>query len=110
MKTYFRLLSFSKPYSAFIPEYIFIALLSVLFGAVNFSLLIPLLNILFGTIPPPASSTAPVFHFSVQYFIDLFNHLFNTILQSRGKAGALAFVCIIITIFMFLANTFKYWS
>lgn len=110
MKTYFRLLSFSKPYSAFIPEYIFIALLSVLFGAVNFSLLIPLLNILFGTIPPPASFTAPVFHFSVQYFIDLFNHLFNTILQSRGKAGALAFVCIIITIFMFLANTFKYWS
>ncbi len=110
MKTYFRLLSYSKPYSSFLPEYIIVALLSVLFGAVNFSLLIPLLNVLFGTVPPATVSHQPEFHFSVRYFIDLFNYWFNTVLVARGKSGALVFVCIVITIFMLLANSFKYWS
>src|ERR1044071_6228102 len=100
MKTYFRLLAFSKPYSSYIPEYIIIAFLSVLFGTVNFSLLIPLLNVLFGTVPPPTVSRMPAFHFSAQYFIDLFNYLFNSILMAKGKAGALAFVCSTIMLFV----------
>ncbi len=65
MKTYFRLLAFSKPYSRYLPEYILIAFLSVLFGTVNFSLLIPLLNLLFGTIPTTAD-TLPEFEFSAR--------------------------------------------
>src|SRR5882762_105878 len=108
MKTYFRLLAFSRPYSSYIPEYILIAFLSVLFGTVNFSLLIPLLNVLFGTVPQLTVLHAPVFHLSAQYFIDLFNFWFNTILVSRGKEGALAFVCSIIMVFVFLANMFRY--
>src|ERR1043165_4128883 len=110
MKTYFRLISFSKPYSSYLPEYIIIAFLSVIFGTVNFSLLIPLLNVLFGTVPPATVSGIPEFHFSAQYFIDLFNYWFNSILETKGKAGALAFVVSIIMAFVFLANSFRYWS
>src|SRR6185436_13226961 len=110
MKTYFRLLSFSKPYSHYLPEYIIIAFLSVIFGSVNFLSLIPLLNVLFGTIPAPTISHAPEFQFSVGYFIDLFNYLFNSILDSQGKPGALVFVVSITMAFVFLANAFRYWS
>src|SRR5437867_1754152 len=110
MKTYLRLLSFSKPYSSYLPEYILIALLSVIFGTVNYSLLIPLLNVLFGTVPPPTATQLPAFHFSIQYFIDLFNFWFQLTLSSKGKAGALAFVVVVIFIFVILANAFRYWS
>ncbi|MFI5134382.1 MAG: ABC transporter ATP-binding protein [Chitinophagales bacterium] len=110
MKTYFRLIAFSKPYSAYIPEYVVTALLSVIFGALNFGLLIPLLNVLFGTVPPTIVSVLPSFHFSTQYFIDVFNFYFGNILASRGKEGALAFVVIIIFVSVLLANLFRYWS
>src|SRR5438045_7314481 len=110
MKTYILLLSFSKPYSSYLPEYIIIAFFSVIFGTVNFSLLIPLLNVLFGTVPPPTAIQLPEFHFSAQYFIDLFNYWFHSILDSKGKAGALAFTVVIIFTFVFLANAFLYWS
>src|SRR5262245_49194245 len=96
MKTYFRLIAFSKPYSAYIPEYIATALLSVVFGALNFGLLIPLLNVLFGTVPPTIISEPPPFHFSVSYFIDLFNFYFGKILTAQGKEGALTFVVLVI--------------
>ncbi|MCY7410716.1 MAG: ABC transporter ATP-binding protein/permease [Chitinophagales bacterium] len=110
MNTYFRLLAFSKPYSRYLPEYITIALLSVIFGTANFSLLIPLLNVLFGTVPPPSNISLPEFHFSIQYFIDVFNYWFHYVLDMKGKAGALAFVVIIILICVFLSNMFRYWS
>src|SRR5215217_7812269 len=110
MKTYFRLIAFSKPYSAYIPEYIVTALLSVIFGALNFGLLIPLLNVLFGTISSAIVSVKPEFHFSLSYFIDVFNFYFGKILTTQGKEGALAFVVLIILSSVLLANLFRYWS
>src|SRR5215510_12482629 len=104
MKTYLRLIAFSKPYSAYIPEYIVTAFLSVIFGALNFGLLIPLLNVLFGTVPPTIISSAPEFHFSVSYFIDLFNFYFEKILSRHGKEEALTFVVGIIFCSVLLAN------
>ncbi len=110
MKTYFRLLSFSKPYSSYIPEYAIIALLSVIFGALNFSLIIPLLNVLFGTYQAAPEVTKPEFSFSTAYFINLFNYYFQNILNTRGKVGALRYVCIVILCCVTLANLFRYWS
>ncbi len=110
MKTYFRLLSFSKPYSSYIPEYIIIALLSVIFGALNFSLIIPLLNVLFGTYQDIHAVSKPEFSFSTSYFINLFNYHFQNILNSWGKVGALRYVCIVILCCVTLANLFRYWS
>jgi hypothetical protein len=46
MKTYFKLLAFAKPYSRFVPKYAVLALLAVFFGLANFTLLIPLLNVI----------------------------------------------------------------
>ena len=110
MKTYFRLLSFSKPYGRYVPEYVLFTFFSVIFGAVNFSLIIPLLNILFGTYKIPEVIQQPGFSLSISYFINLFNYYFQIVLAERGKVGALQFVCLVILSFVALANVFRYWS
>ena len=47
MKTYFRILNFGRPFGKNILVYIFFTLFYVVFSMVNFSVLIPLLNVLF---------------------------------------------------------------
>ncbi|KAA5543353.1 ABC transporter ATP-binding protein [Adhaeribacter rhizoryzae] len=110
MKTYFRLLAFAKPYSRFVPSYAILAILAVLFGLVNFSLLIPLLNVLFNTTPEVAAPAKPTFALNIEYFKDLFNYTFYNIRAEKGPMGALQYVCIIILVSVFLSNLFKYLS
>ncbi|HEY4651143.1 MAG TPA: ABC transporter ATP-binding protein, partial [Pontibacter sp.] len=50
MKTYLRILQFAKPYSRFVPLYTIYTLLGIIFGLFNFTLLIPLLDVLFGKV------------------------------------------------------------
>jgi len=110
MKTFWRLLSYSRPYSGFLPEYIVQALLAVLFGVFNFSLLIPLLNVLFGTVQMPEKLVLPEAAFSVKYVVALFNYQMHSLIQNKGLEHALFFICGIIFIFIFLSNLFKYTS
>jgi len=110
MKTFWRLLSYSKPYSGFLPEYIVQALLAVMFGVFNFSLLIPLLNVLFGTVQMPEKLVMPEAELSVKYVVALFNYQMYSLIQTKGLEYALIFICGIIFVFIFLSNLFKYTS
>ncbi len=110
MKTYFRLLAFAKPYSSFIPKYIVVAILAVIFGLVNFTLLIPLLNVIFNQTPPELVQSLPAFSLNLDFVKGAFNYYFSKIFIEYGRSGALQFVCIIIVISVFLSNLFKYWS
>lgn len=110
MKTFWRLLAFSRPFRSFVPEYAIQAILAVLFGVVNFSLLVPLLNVLFGTIEIPKTLIKPEFHWSINYFIDVFQYFMYTYIQENGPKSALFFVCMVILIFIFLSNFFRYTS
>lgn len=108
MKTFFRLLSFSKPYSKFLPEYILLAFLSVIFGVFNFSLLIPLLNVLFGTVKMPEVLVEPSFKASASWVIDWFNYQTYSLIKSGGMRHALFFICGTIFTLIFFSNLFKY--
>lgn len=110
MKTYLRLLAYAKPYGRFLPKYGVLTVLAILFGVVNFSLFIPLLNVLFGTYEAKANMVLPDFTLNIQYFKDLFGYYFNYIIIKYNKAGALQFVCLVIIVCVFFANLFKYWS
>ncbi|NML66725.1 ABC transporter ATP-binding protein [Hymenobacter sp. RP-2-7] len=110
MKTYLRLLSFAKPYN-FVPLYALYATLGIFFGIANFTLLIPLLNVLFGTTANQTASapaSLPHFTFSIEYIKLVFNYYFTQILATYGKQGTLAFVCGIIIVSVFLSNLFRY--
>ncbi|NDK57534.1 ABC transporter ATP-binding protein [Pontibacter fetidus] len=109
MKIFFRLLAFAKPYSRYVPSYAILALLAVVFGLLNFTLLIPLLNVLFDT-APAKQPVEPTFALNIDYFKQLFDYWFYSIRFEYGAKGALQFVCGIILVSVFLANLFKYLS
>ncbi|MDX5420336.1 MAG: ABC transporter ATP-binding protein/permease [Hymenobacteraceae bacterium] len=112
MKTYLRILQFAKPYSRFVPLYTIYTVLGIIFGLLNFTLLIPLLNVLFGTVGADDAAAMvtvkPEFSMSIEYFKDFFNYHFGQVILEQGRQGALLFVCIIVVISVFLANLFKY--
>lgn len=110
MKTYFKILAFARPLRNFIPRYVLLAVLGIVFGIFNFSLLIPLLNIIFGTVEVPAQLQAPAFSWNINYLKDFFNFHFYNIFLTKGQAAALQFVCGIVVVSFFFSNVFRYWS
>jgi subfamily B ATP-binding cassette protein MsbA len=85
-------------------------ILGVVFGLLNFTLFIPLLNLLFTTYPVKEVVELPVFTFTIDYFKDLFNYYFYTIIHDGGKIAALQYVCLVIFCSVLLSNLFKFLS
>ncbi|MEN9364105.1 MAG: Lipid export ATP-binding/permease protein MsbA [Bacteroidota bacterium] len=88
-------------------------MLASLFGILNFTLLIPLLNVLFnqaGESNIHVYRNLPDFSFSPGYFSFLFNHYFYGSLENYGRLGALKYACAAIMVSVFLANIFRYFS
>jgi subfamily B ATP-binding cassette protein MsbA len=108
MQTFWRIISYAKPYRHFVPEYMVWAILAVFFGVFNFSLLIPLLNVLFGNIQVPESLEKPGFQLSTDYAISLFNYYMYGLIKSKGLEFALYFICSLIFCFISLTNLFRY--
>ena len=112
MNTYFRILQYAKPYSRFVPLYTIYTVLGIVFGLFNFTLIIPLLNVLFGQVgsADAASMTAtkPDFSFTIEFVSDFFNYYFGQVILQEGRQGALMFVCLILIVSVFFANLFRY--
>ena len=113
MKTYFRILSYAKPFGKNIPLYLICTVFYIVFSMVNFSVLIPLLEVLFNQIDQETSnnySKIGNFQFSIEYFKGIFYYYFNKIIETQGKKEALIYVCSIIIFSIFFANLFRYFS
>jgi subfamily B ATP-binding cassette protein MsbA len=114
MKTYWRLLSYARPLRRFVFPFFIFSVLASTFGILNFTLLIPLLNILFDQVGATerlsASYTLPEVSLSIDYGIAMFNFYFYKILQTYGKLGALQFVCGVIIGSVLLSNICRYFA
>ena len=113
MKTYLRILSHASPYGKIIPLYIILTTFYILFSMVNFSILVPLLEVLFDQVDIEETkklSQNNNFSFSVDYIRSLFYTYFNSLITDGGRKEALQFVCLIILCSVFLANLFRYFS
>ncbi|MFD2033653.1 ABC transporter ATP-binding protein [Belliella marina] len=113
MHTYFRIISYARPFRRFIPVYILYTLLAIIFGLLNFTLLKPLFDVIFeqgGPVDVLKYQVKPEFSLSIEYFMHLFNYYFLQISEEFGKFGTLVYVCIIIVVSVFLANLFSYLS
>jgi subfamily B ATP-binding cassette protein MsbA len=104
-----RLIPYARPLHHFLPEYLIYTFLGIIFGLLNFTLLIPVLQLLFEQTPatPPEQ---PIASFSLDYIKEQFNYTFFHLIASKGKFTALVFVCMIIAISILLSNAFKYMS
>lgn len=109
MKNYLRLLSYARPLGNFVAPFLITSLLASVFGVLNFTLLIPILKVLFnqvdsaqlGEMLKPTSGFDP---------IKEFNFYFAKFLSEHGKQGALQFVCVVLAVSIVLSNVFKYIS
>jgi subfamily B ATP-binding cassette protein MsbA len=110
VKIYFRLLAFAKPFRNYIPEYILYVIPSIIFGALNFTLLIPLFDVLFNVNAKATITQLPDFTLSLDYLKALFQYGYFYIAGSHGKVAALEAICGIIMLSVFLANFFRYMS
>lgn len=113
MKTFFRLFAFASPLQKFAVPFFITSVLGVIFGLLNFTLLIPVFELLFDQSGNTGANTltkVPSFDFSLSYFKDLFYYYFQSIINTSGKVGALKMVSIAIVISVILSNLFKYLS
>ena len=108
MKIIRRLLRYATPLHHYVPEYMIYTLLGILFGLINFTMLIPMLNIMFGVAKTEPVQHLPSFSLSVDYFISLFNYYFTNIIAANGRMYALGFICTIILVATILSNLFRY--
>jgi subfamily B ATP-binding cassette protein MsbA len=108
MKTYFRLLSFSKPIEKFAIPYILTTVLFIIFNTLNLALLAPLLNTLFASekTAPSLSRNKP----EVWNIMGNFNYYVEQFIASYGIWHTLQLVCAIILGSVLLANLFRYLS
>ncbi len=109
MKTYFRLLSFAKPIEKFAIPYVVATLLSIIFGTLNLTLLVPLFETLIskgGSSVAALADTATSSFDITARFKDLVNHSIAT----SGQSTTLSYVCIVIIISVLFSNLFRYLS
>ena len=113
MKTYIRILKYADSIKQFAFPYFILSLLASLFGILNFTLLAPLLDIIFKDLKPAdlqEYSEQMDFSFSINYFKYTFYHYFFQVISLYGRLGALKFACGAIVVSVILANIFRYLS
>lgn len=108
MKTFKRLLRFATPLHHYVPELMTYTVLGIVFGIVNFTMLIPMLQVIFGQTKMEVVNALPHFAFTVDYFKTAFNYYFNQFYTPATPLRGLAFVCSIIVTATILANFFRY--
>lgn len=109
MKTYFRILSYARPFGLYAPLYGLFTVLAVIFGVLNLVVLIPMLEVIFGDVEVTVREL-PEFDFSIKYFRNLFSYYFESRIVNSGKAGAITFVIVMLMASVILANLFRYLS
>lgn len=109
MKIYLRILRYARPYAEFVPLYVLLTVLTIFFSIFNFTLIIPLLNVLFNTASAEqAPAHPPAFAVSAEYVVGTFQYYFGQVLAAKGRAGALTFVCLVVVGSVFFSNVFRY--
>ncbi|TAH17979.1 MAG: ABC transporter ATP-binding protein [Cytophagales bacterium] len=109
MKSYLRIISYSKPYSSYVPTYLILTILAVIFGSLNFVLLMPILDVLFQTVPIE-DLQKPQFEWSLGYAKGIFYYYLKNLIVQDGNMKALQYVCGLIVVSVLLSNAFRYAS
>src|SRR4051794_10019295 len=108
MRSIKRLFEFARPLHHYFPEYFIYTLFGILFGLINFSMLIPLLDVLFNTNSGHPTPDPGKFQLSLSYLRQLFSYYFDYFSFERGKWYALLYVCVFIISATLLSNFFRY--
>ena len=110
MNTFKRLLAYARPHRYYWPLYLILSVLGLAFSLVNFALFKPLLVVVFNPETLRIVESKPEFAMSIDYINDIFQYYLGNVMSSHGILRGLAFVCVMLIIFTFLAGVIKYMS
>lgn len=106
MKKFYRLLRYIKPYWLYAMLNVLFNLLAIVFSLFSFALLIPFLNLLFGT--DSLVTEKPELALNTESLIDNLNYLISTIIIQKGQLQALGFICMVLISAFFFRNLARF--
>ncbi len=99
-------MAYAKPYLGYAGLNTLANLLTIVFSLMNFALLIPFLNLLFGV--NDLVTVKPEFHMSTQGLLQSLNYYISQIIINQGKMEALVFICLIILSSFLMRNLSRF--
>jgi subfamily B ATP-binding cassette protein MsbA len=106
VKSYWRIISYIKPYLGYAGLNVLFNLLTIVFSLFTFAMLAPFLSLLFEK--EQLVTQAPEFSFSSDALIEYLNYIMSKMIIEQGKLDALFFICVILLIAFFLRNFARY--
>jgi ATP-binding cassette, subfamily B, bacterial MsbA len=107
MKIFFRILRYAQRLNSRLAQFFIFAVLGVLFNAIYLGMLQPLVEILFKETTIKAVPY-PEFSLSLDFLKSYFNYHYMNVFIENGPLRALLFICLLIVLFVFLSNLFRY--
>lgn len=108
MKKFSRLIKYLYPYKWYVVLNVFSNVLASVFSLFSLAMLIPFLQLLFGTVP--LVEIKPEFVISAKGFAQYLNYYLSEIIKTHDRASALLFVIVLVLVASFLKNLFTYLS
>jgi subfamily B ATP-binding cassette protein MsbA len=108
MKNFYRILAYIKPYWGYVVLNVIFNLLTIVFSLFSFALLVPFLNLLFGT--DALVTTRPDWALSSESLLGNMNYLISTIIIEKGQVQALVFICAVIIGAFFFRNLSRFFA
>jgi subfamily B ATP-binding cassette protein MsbA len=108
MKKFYRVLVYVKPYLGYAGLNVIANIFTIVFSLLNFALLIPFLNLLFGV--NDLVTVKPEFNLSTQGLLEYLNYYISQIIIDNGKIEALVFICVIILFAFFMRNLSRFFA
>ncbi|MBB6462944.1 ABC transporter ATP-binding protein [Flammeovirga kamogawensis] len=112
MKIYKRLLTFTGNLPSFLVPYFFVTLFMSVFSLLNFTMMIPLLDILFNSDTsfqiPDKLLTLNDFHFNMDFIKEYAYQEFGILMLEKGKLSALMLICLFTFLASLFTNIFRY--
>jgi subfamily B ATP-binding cassette protein MsbA len=106
MKRFSRIFFYLRDQKSNIALYFLFNLLSVVFSLVSLASVVPFLQLLFGQ--EKLATVKPEWSVSVNGLLENFKFYLSTLIRDHGKMHALAAICIVVVISIFLNNLFYY--
>lgn len=110
MHDFIRILKYSNNLKARVFKFFAFSFVGTVFSSVSLLVIIPMLDILFDKVKAAETPPLPLFTFSTDFFIGVFQHYFLLIINTQGKSQALLFIMIGIVASVLLGNVFKYFE
>ncbi|MEW5844829.1 MAG: ABC transporter ATP-binding protein [Bacteroidota bacterium] len=108
MKKFTGLLKYLYPYKWYVVLNVVSNVLAAIFSLFSLAMLIPFLQLLFGTVP--LVEVKPEFVISAKGLAQYLNYYLSEIIKNHDRASALLFVIVLVLIASFLKNLFTYLS